>query len=237
MKFITKTRILIFLLTVFTIIIIIKNPQNLISKFKTKRTVTEVIDLYESKVLKKLEENFKKTNLTYENIQIAILAIKDERKLIVYAKNNKKDNWKSFKTYKFTNYSGKLGPKLREGDEQIPEGVYKLESLNPNSRFHLSLRVNYPNKFDKKKGKLDKRANLGSDIMIHGKNATIGCIPIGDNNIEEVFVLAKKSFNYKIPIIITPTDFRKNDKQVEIKSINWENQLYSSIKEKLKIFP
>ena len=60
------------------------------------------------------------------------------------------------------------------------------------------------------KAKTDGRTDLGGDIMIHGKKVTIGCIPIGDKNIEEVFTLAAKSTNQRFPIIIAPTDFRKN---------------------------
>ena len=89
-----------------------------------------------------------------------------------------------FKRYSFTGFSGGSGPKLREGDGQIPEGIYAIEYLNPNSQFHLSMKLNYPNTFDKAKGKADGRDRLGFDIFIHGGSATIGCIPIWDAGIE-----------------------------------------------------
>lgn len=72
------------------------------------------------------------------------------------------------KSYPILAASGSIGPKLRESDMQVPEGVYQIESLNPNSQFHLSLRVNYPNEFDREQARIDGRAQLGGDIMIHG---------------------------------------------------------------------
>ena len=109
-----------------------------------------------------------------------------------------------------------------------------MEYLNPNSRYHLSLKVNYPNIFDLEKAKADGRTDLGGDIMIHGKKVTIGCIPIGDSNIEEVFTLAAKSSNQKFPIIISPTDFRKNLNFPVIEEVDWEKELYSNIQTELQ---
>ena len=70
--------------------------------------------------------------------------------------------------------------KLKEGDGQVPEGIYHIDSLNPNSMFHLSIRLDYPNSFDKQQGKIDGRKELGSDIMIHGNTCSSGCLAIGD---------------------------------------------------------
>ena len=138
------------------------------------------------------------------------------------------------KSYKFTNFSGDLGPKLKEGDKQIPEGIYQLDYLNPNSAYHLSMKVNYPNAFDQAKGKIEGRDNLGSDIFIHGKNETIGCIPIGDEAIEELFVLSKNALSHGIDVVISPRDFRTNPDEPEITSVNWSDELYQNIKLKLK---
>ncbi len=67
-----------------------------------------------------------------------------------------------------------------------------IEYLNPNSKFHLSMKVSYPNSFDREMAKLDNRDNLGGDIMIHGSNRSVGCIPIGDGGIEELYFLVKR---------------------------------------------
>jgi murein L,D-transpeptidase YafK len=76
--------------------------------------------------------------------------------------------------YKVLAASGSAGPKLKEGDKQVPEGFYELEYLNPNSSFHLSMKINYPNEFDRQKASEENRSNPGSDIFIHGSKYSIG---------------------------------------------------------------
>ncbi len=112
-------------------------------------------------------------------------------------------------TYKLTGFSGKLGPKMKEFDRQMPEGVYEVESYNPNSKYHLSLRLNYPNDFDKKMAELDGReiAKLGGDIMIHGRSGTVGCFPVGDVAIEEIFTICRLTKTQKIKVIIAPFSY------------------------------
>ena len=163
--------------------------------------------------------------------KIILVAFKEERILQVYS--NDFYGIKLLKTYPFTAYSGKLGPKLEDGDKQIPEGIYKVQYLNPNSSYYLSIKINYPNEFDKSKSKLSNIADMGKDIFIHGKSATIGCIPIGDEAIEEVFVMTQKAINYKVDVIISPRDFRTNPNFPNIENIEWENELYALISEKL----
>ena len=84
--------------------------------------------------------------------------------------------------------SGVPGPKRREGDKQVPEGFYEIDRFNPKSRFHLSLGLNYPNAADRV---LSDREHPGGDIFIHGSNVTIGCAPLGDEAIEELYLAAQ----------------------------------------------
>jgi len=163
--------------------------------------------------------------------QIMLIALKEERILELWGKDQK--NWKMIKKYPFTAFSGQLGPKLKQGDRQIPEGIYAIEYLNPNSSYHLSLRVNYPNSFDKRKAALEKRTNLGGDIYIHGKAVTIGCIPLGDKGIEELFLIADKTLEQGIKVIVSPVDFRVKNTIPEISSVTWEEELYGIIKKEL----
>ncbi len=121
--------------------------------------------------------------------------------------------WDAPKEYEMTAQSGRLGPKLREGDGQIPEGIYHVESLNPNSLYHLALRLDYPNAFDRARGKEDGRDNLGGDIMIHGSDCSIGCVAIGDMAIEEVFCCAAAVGLENIAVVIAPYDMRKGRKE------------------------
>ena len=69
-------------------------------------------------------------------------------------------------------------------DGQIPEGIYGIGYLNPNSSYYFSLKVTYPNASDRARAKADGRTNLGGDIMIHGQAVTIGCVPVGDDAID-----------------------------------------------------
>ena len=160
--------------------------------------------------------------------KLTILAFKTERRLEVWGKRG--SGWVYIKSFKWTGYSGRLGPKLREGDGQIPEGIYGIEYLNPNSKFHLSMKVSYPNAFDRKMAKRDKRTKLGGDIMIHGSNKTVGCIPIGDDPIEELYFLVERVGKKNVKVIISPVDFRSNKLKIKKLQHKWIRELYSNIK-------
>ena len=140
------------------------------------------------------------------------------------------------KAYPILGASGTIGPKLVEGDGQVPEGFYKIESLNPNSAFHVALRVNYPNQFDRDKGKLDGRSKLGSDIMIHGNTCSVGCLAMGDEAAEELFVLAADTGIENIRVILSPVDFRQRELPLKIPSApKWTSELYADLRRELNI--
>lgn len=99
--------------------------------------------------------------------------------------------------------SGRLGPKRREGDGQVPEGFYRLNHFNPASNYHLSLGIDYPNTVDRRRGERQP----GGAIYIHGDCVTIGCIPITDERIEELYVaavLARSGGQALIPVHVFP---------------------------------
>lgn len=199
---------------------------------KGKETVESRLVKIENKVWDRLKCDLAIAGYTEDfPKRIILVAFKEERILQVYT--NDINGIKLLKTYPFTAYSGKLGPKLEKGDRQIPEGIYTVEYLNPNSSYYLSLKINYPNEFDKSKTKLSNVEDMGKDIFIHGKSATIGCIAIGDEAIEEIFVLSQKAIKNKIEVIISPRDFRANSNFPVIENIDWENELYTLINEKL----
>lgn len=120
---------------------------------------------------------------------VVLVALKHERELHVFVEQA--GSVQHAATYPIRAASGTAGPKLREGDRQVPEGFYGVSFLNPNSRFHLSLRVDYPNREDVAAATADGRdtGTLGGDIMIHGGANSIGCVAIGDEPIEQVFWL------------------------------------------------
>lgn len=157
--------------------------------------------------------------------KLRILVFKNERTVEVHA-----PGWKAPRIYPMTAFSGTLGPKLREGDGQIPEGIYGIGYLNPNSSYYLSLKVTYPNASDRARAKADGRTNLGGDIMIHGKAVTIGCVPVGDDAIEDIFYLASAVGIKNVSVVIAPYDMRnERNPELERSPLKWYPNLCNEI--------
>lgn len=155
------------------------------------------------------ETRCREVGLTFPPARVRLLGLKQEKRLEVYAAAAT-GSWKWLASYPVLAASGGPGPKLREGDGQVPEGLYRIVLLNPNSRFHVSLRVDYPNDDDRSHGRADGREQLGGDIMIHGGQASIGCLAIGDPAIEEVFTLAARVGIDQVDALILPHDLRRD---------------------------
>ncbi len=152
-----------------------------------------------------VQNYFKHKNLDLENFQLFIRAFKNEKILEVWIKEQNADQFTLLHTYVFCTSSGSLGPKRRQGDLQIPEGVYHINHFNPESNFYLSLGLNYPNASDKI---LSDKQHPGSSIYIHGDCVTIGCIPLTDDKIKELYIIAVEAKNggqEKIPVHVFPT--------------------------------
>lgn len=139
--------------------------------------------------------------------------------------------------YPVLSASGKLGPKLVEGDRQVPEGVYGAEFLNANSRFHLSIRLDYPNAFDREMAKRDGRSRLGGNIMIHGSAVSVGCLAMGDEAAEDLFILAALISKERLRIVVSPTDFRLPGRSPPAVGVSWAGELYDGIRAELGAFP
>lgn len=154
----------------------------------------------ESIVKRMLNEN----DISLDQLRIYLRAFKKEKKLEVWAKGSGEDQFQLITTYDICSTSGELGPKRREGDYQIPEGYYHINIFNPFSNFYLSMGVNYPNRSDRILG---SGGRLGGDIFIHGACVTIGCIPMTDDIIMEIYILAVEARNSgqtTIPVTIFP---------------------------------
>ncbi len=156
-----------------------------------------------------LKKQIIEKGLDPNSYQVFFRVFKKEQKFEVYLSSLKAEKFILFKTYEIAASSGEIGPKRTEGDLQVPEGYYQVNVFNPQSNFHLSLGINYPNGADKIKGKKP----YGGDIYIHGAEVTIGCIPLTDSKIEEVYALAvqaKSNGQKKIYAHFYPFDFNKN---------------------------
>lgn len=192
-----------------------------------KESITSIEEKLSESVFDRTKDNLNSAGFDDFPDDVLLVGYKHERELYLYGR--KDSAWNLIKVYPFSNFSGELGPKLKEGDKQIPEGIYKVEYLNPNSAYHLSLKVSYPNEYDKEKANLENRTQLGGDIFIHGDNVTVGCIPLGDEAIEEVFIIATKAFNKDIKVIIAPYKFGYGATPTIVNNTSWSDELYSKI--------
>lgn len=200
---------------------------------KDKKTVQDRLEQYGQAVRKRFLPYFETANIPYPPKKVIFVGLKHEKILEVWA-CGKENQFNLIRTYPILAASGRLGPKLREGDRQVPEGLYRIESLNPNSMFHLSLRINYPNEFDRQQAKRENRTNLGGDIMIHGSNASIGCLAMGDEAAEDLFILVAETGIEHISVILSPVDFRKRAlPKVTYPLPEWTDVLYGQIKQEL----
>jgi murein L,D-transpeptidase YafK len=156
-----------------------------------------------------LEKKYLQTGLSWPPKEIYLRSFKYDSELEVWGRNNRSDSFRLVKTYKICALSGTMGPKRMDGDFQVPEGFYYINAFRPNSNFHLALGINYPNSSDQL---LSDSIKPGSDILIHGSCVTQGCIPIQNDQIEELYILA--AFAHAagqdfIPVHIFPIRFSK----------------------------
>ncbi|MCW5605151.1 MAG: hypothetical protein KIT18_11470 [Burkholderiales bacterium] len=206
-------------------------------KLRGGYTVEERIQMHAGAVATRLRASFLAAGVSYPPAQLAYVAFKDEARLEVYAREEASAPWRQVLAYPILGMSGDLGPKLRQGDMQVPEGIYRAEFLNANSRFHLSIRLNYPNEFDMAQAQAEGRTQLGSDIMIHGTAASIGCLAMGNQAAEDLFILAAFAGKEQVKIIVAPTDFRRQPVRAPKSAPSWLPELYRSIETALRQFP
>lgn len=198
----------VYLLTLFLLLNMTIKAQN---NFKNTQLQFEgVAKAYQDKW--EILEKFVKSGGFGNQFNLLINAYKAEGKLEVWLKSKTDSTFSLFRTYNFCAHSGTLGPKIMEGDKQTPEGFYFINVFNPLSKFYLSLGINYPNAVDLVR--TGKNQNPGSDIYIHGKCETVGCIPLTDEKIKEVYILAVEARNSgqdKIQVNIFPFKMTKDN--------------------------
>lgn len=200
-------------------------------------TVEERLSQYGGEVEQRLRGDFEGVGLAYPPYELAYVAFKDVMQLEVYGRMGPEEPWRFVRRYPVLSASGKSGPKLVEGDRQVPEGVYGAEFLNANSRFHLSIRLDYPNAFDREMGERDGRSQLGGDIMIHGSAVSVGCLAMGDETAEDLFILAALVSKERLRIVVSPTDFRMPGRSQPTVGVPWAGELYDRIRVELGAFP
>jgi murein L,D-transpeptidase YafK len=137
-----------------------------------------------ARVKPRMVEELRKKGLHWGD-PVYVRAFKEQRLLELWVRHRESGKFRLFKNYPVAAQSGELGPKLAEGDGQVPEGFYSVGkgSMKPDSQFHLAFNIGYPNAFDRHHGR------TGSLIMIHGGRASIGCLAMTDAGIEEIYSL------------------------------------------------
>lgn len=187
----------------------------------------------------RLAPHFAAAGVRYPPARFLLIALKQERTLQLYAAGHGQP-LRFIRSYAVLGASGQLGPKLREGDRQVPEGIYAIDYINPRSKAHLSLALSYPNDFDRARAIQDGRdeATLGGEIMIHGGWKSIGCLAVGDQAAEELFVMAAESgFDHAV-VVVSPVDFRRAALPAHYRPVApWVPYLYRQIRSVLLTLP
>jgi murein L,D-transpeptidase YafK len=221
-----------FLCTFFaTVTVFISYAQP--SLLESQRSNIRVVNAIKTKE-DTLKKQFEKAGLQWPPKQLYMRSFKYDSQLEVWARDDNKSAFKLFKTYKVCALSGSLGPKRMEGDYQVPEGFYYINVFNPKSTYHMSLGINYPNASD---AMLSDSAQPGADIYIHGSCITVGCIPIMDSQIEEVYLLASHARNNGedfIPVHIFPIRYNNPKSVVQLEKATKDDKDYQQFSQKVK---
>jgi len=133
-----------------------------------------------------LHDLLRRNGIPARRLELYLRAFKVGRRLEAWGREHGTGAFVLLRTYRLAGTSGTLGPKQRADDGQVPEGFYFINRFNPASNYHLSLGLDYPNTADLRHAAPDP----GGDIFIHGSNVTVGCLPITDAGIRELYVLA-----------------------------------------------
>lgn len=211
---------------------LLKNKANAQSEsdFRTIQFSSDrVVKAWETYV-NPLNKLFEAKDLQWPGKDLYLRAFKLENELEVWTKDAKTQQFQLIKTYRICALSGKPGPKRKKGDKQVPEGFYFIEDFNAHSDFHLSMGINYPNYSDLMN---TGGSNPGGDIYIHGGCLTVGCLPMEDEGIKEIYTLclnAKLNGQNYIPVHIYPTRLTNHGMAILQKETNntsllgfWQN--------------
>ena len=158
-----------------------------------------------------IKKLFRDQGITYPAAEIFMRIFKREKMLELWVREPDAEAFTLLKSYPVCALTGELGPKRTQGDRQTPEGFYEIDFFNPQSEYHLSLHVNYPNRSDRLLGSTGR---LGGDIFIHGGCLTEGCLAVTDDAIKELYwiaVEARAGGQQRIPVHIFPARLNEEE--------------------------
>ncbi len=197
----------------------------------TKRSLDDALLTYGTLARARLAPFMRTAGFTAAPRGLRLIALKEERQLELWGRE---EAWSPIRRYPILAASGGPGPKLKEGDCQVPEGRYPLTFLNPNSTYHLSIRIGYPSAEDRARAAEEGRTDLGGDIMLHGGARSVGCLALGDPAIEELFVLTQVVGLANSEILILPLDLRH---RVCLDPRAWVQGRYAALAKSLEALP
>lgn len=177
----------------------------------------------------------KRLQLRRELTQLVIIALKSEKRLELWGIDPAQKRF-FIAAHPILAASGQTGPKLQEGDLQVPEGFYNIESFHPNSHFYLALKIAYPSPEDITAAISEKRDpnQLGSHIMLHGEGGSAGCISVENQLMEDIFYLGAAVGADNIKLLILPWDFRTTPPPST--SHPWLAKRYQRLAEEMKYY-
>jgi len=193
------------------------------------RTVAQVLKEVGPAARARLRPYFGSTR--YPPARVTFAAFKRERRFEIWAHDGR-GKMRCVREYPIVGASGSLGPKLRRGDLQVPEGLYRATWLNPNSAGYLGIKLDYPNALDRQAAKSDGRTDLGGDIYIHGHWYSTGCLAMGDETVEDLFVLAADTGLRHVRVLIVPADLRSPTAPA---GRAWVGDLYDQLRRDLSV--
>ncbi|MGZ3862584.1 MAG: L,D-transpeptidase family protein [Bacteroidia bacterium] len=169
-----------------------------------------------------ISKNLKAMGVDSANYKVLIRIFKEEKLLEVWLKSKNADKYIQYGTYDICRSSGDPGPKRTEGDYQVPEGFYKVNFFNAFSDYYLGMQINYPNQSDVILGKRP----FGGQIMIHGNCVTIGCVPITDDKIKELYLICLFSKGAGNDVSVDGYPFKLTSANMEKAKISADKKLF-----------
>lgn len=210
--------------------------RHVIWRARGQHTVSDRMVTYGPRHRPEWRRRFERAGLTYPPPRLKLVGLKRERRLQIYAPGEA-GQWVHVHTAPIQKLSGGPGPKLARGDRQVPEGLYRIDFLNPNSSNHLSMRVSYPSRRDRARAQEDGREDLGGEIYIHGKRTSIGCLAMGDAFIEQLFVLVGDVGAGHVEVLLSPVDLRRRRAPRVPGGPDWLPERYARIGRALEELP
>lgn len=230
MKFLLSVLILVASVSIIAAQPSATTTKDFITYQKSFRRVADAFKLKEDT----LRRQFAAKGLTWPARYMYLRSFKYDSQLEIWVKSERNEPYKLFNTYKICALAGTLGPKRFEGDYQVPEGFYYINEFRPNSNYHLALGVNYPNASDRI---LSDSFKPGGSIYVHGSCVTVGCIPITDEQIDDLYILASTVHSAGqdfIPIHVFPIMFKNKRSQEVLEKFMKDRADYQPMMEKLK---